>query len=318
MSLLASVRAIASNLGSFKTAFQSRIYSSVSAAGHSTLYAGEYEFKSASGSDVPIHLYPLTPVVKLQDDSKIPFDQVPQFTDRENEWWKAKYVHAWLRSFSTGEYAGLVELDRSVFGSTVRQDLLRRGLRYEEAWMKQGTESTKALGQVRGTTKKAYAQKGRGKARVGTLRAPQFRGGYNVHGPRPHLKTHDINRKVYDACIRTGLSTKFAQDQITIVDSLALAEEGKEELRQRLENLNMMGKRCYVLYGSEDPTEIQNLISVADSFERLRRSEELPHGERPVVVAWARNVSLTPMMDFEHLIIDKAAVEVLEEMYRVD
>jgi large subunit ribosomal protein L4 len=86
-------------------------------------------------------------------------------------------IHAWMESFETGKKVALIELSKDVFGQRIRNDILYRVLRYEKSWREAGTESTKALGQVRGTTRKVFPQKGRGKARVGTIRAPHFRGG---------------------------------------------------------------------------------------------------------------------------------------------
>jgi large subunit ribosomal protein L4 len=91
--------------------------------------------------------------------------------------WKLPTVHSWIKSFESGSLVGLIELDKTVFGESPRSDLLYRALRYEEAWRDQRTESSKALGQVRGTTRKPFPQKGRGRARHGTLRAAQFVGG---------------------------------------------------------------------------------------------------------------------------------------------
>lgn len=87
-------------------------------------------------------------------------------------------------------------MDRSVFGATIRPDILARALRYEESWREQGTESTKNLGQVRGSTRKPFQQKGRGKARVGTVRAPQWKGGKVEHGKQTGIKYNDdmLNR----------------------------------------------------------------------------------------------------------------------------
>ena len=70
-----------------------------------------------------------------------------------------------------------MELQKSVFGTRIRPDILAAAIKYEKSWLEQGTESTKNLGQVRGSTRKPFPQKGRGKSRVGTLRAPQFKGG---------------------------------------------------------------------------------------------------------------------------------------------
>ena len=106
-------------------------------------------------------------------------------------------IHAWLHSFNSGHIVALLDLSKYVFNGDVRLDLINRALVYENSWRAQGTQSTKSLGQVRGSGKKAFPQKGRGKARVHSLRAPHFRGGFNCHGPRPHLRVRGIQRKVF-------------------------------------------------------------------------------------------------------------------------
>ncbi|KAF9366560.1 54S ribosomal protein L4 mitochondrial [Mortierella sp. NVP85] len=88
--------------------------------------------------------------------------------------------------------------------------------------MRQGTHSTKGRSEVSGTTRKAAPQKGRGAARVGSLRAPQRRGGGVPFGPKPRDHSSELPRKVQDMGLRVALSTKFAQDQLVIVDGLEL------------------------------------------------------------------------------------------------
>lgn len=227
----------------------------------------------------------------------------------------ANSVHAWLQEFSSGSSIGLVELNRSVFGGPVRQDILARALRYEQIWRLQGTESTKSLSQVRATKKKPFAQKGRGKARQGTLVGPHFAGGYNAHGPRPHLKSTDIQQKVYDFAIRSALSAKFSQDQLILVDKLTLSNDSKEALLDRLKALKLEGRSCLMLYGSHEP-EVE-LTRSAEKFMIKRKSEDLPFGERFVMVTPATMIAVEPVLNSEYLVVDKAAVEVLEEMYNV-
>ncbi|TPX54488.1 hypothetical protein PhCBS80983_g05908 [Powellomyces hirtus] len=224
-------------------------------------------------------------------------------------------LQSFLTSFTTGRPLGLVELDRSVFGiPTPRSDLLARAVRYEKSWLLQGTESTKNLGQVRGSTRKPFQQKGRGKARVGTLRAPQFRGGYIVHGPRPHDQTTDLPRKVYASALRSALSAKFLQNQLLIVDSLSLPNALKHTLAEPLAANALLGRKIYALYGSEEPE--QNLVRAADKFNPdLKRSDD---DEKRILVAGARMVLVQPILENEILVLDKKALEVLEEMYHVE
>ncbi|RKO99526.1 hypothetical protein CXG81DRAFT_4781, partial [Caulochytrium protostelioides] len=114
----------------------------------------------------------------------------------------------------------MLALDRDVFGRTLRDDLVARGLRYEMSWLKQGTAGTQAKGQVRGSTAKARPQKGTGRSRISSRRAPHWRGGYVVHGPRPHDFAQDLPADVYAQAITDALSLKFAQQQLHVVDDL--------------------------------------------------------------------------------------------------
>ncbi|TPX43162.1 hypothetical protein SeMB42_g04834 [Synchytrium endobioticum] len=224
-------------------------------------------------------------------------------------------MQAWIQSFASATRLGMIELDRSVFGvNPIRQDLIRRAVDYELSWLAQGTESSKTLGQVRGTTGKKLPQKGSGGARHGTFRANQMRGGYAAHGPRPHLKTIDIPTKVYHSGIRSALSAKYIQDQLLIVDTLSLPHSKtlKTDLQQRLAKLKLAGKSCFFLVGSDEPATY--LIQAADMFETQRAGDK----KKALMVANVRHVTVHPLMVNEFVIVDKAAVEVLEEMYHVD
>ncbi|KAJ3194822.1 hypothetical protein HK101_001824 [Irineochytrium annulatum] len=241
---------------------------------------------------------------------RVPFSQLTKFADPKNLWWKAPSLHAWVWNFNPPtSQIGLIELDRNVFGVPNRQDILYRALRYEQSWKEGGTESSKALGQVRGSTRKIVPQKGRGAARHGSKRSALFVGGYNVHGPRPHDKTTDLQKKVYNLAIRTALSVKFAQNQLFVVDSLSMNELSKSKLYESLKGMEVFGKKCYCMYGSDEPETM--LIRSADA---TTKSEE----GKQVLVSSARNISVGPVLENNFLICDKSAIEVLEEMYRED
>ncbi|ORY40800.1 ribosomal protein L4 [Rhizoclosmatium globosum] len=223
-------------------------------------------------------------------------------------------AECFVRSFTNGSALGIVSLSKS-FAVVPRTDLLHRAVRYETAWKAQNTEASKALGQVRGSTRKPAPQKGRGKARVGTLRAAHFVGGYAVHGPTPGAALPDIQRKVYDAAVRSAIATKFNQNQLVVVDSLALDSSSKLSLKERLDALDLAGKKCYFMYGSREPE--LNLVRAADQFT-LKTLKEDKVEERRILVTSAETVSVLPVLENEFLVIDKAALEVLEEMYQVD
>ncbi|KAJ1531192.1 54S ribosomal protein, mitochondrial [Nowakowskiella sp. JEL0078] len=237
---------------------------------------------------------------------------LPRFADPKNVWWKSPVVHAWIHNFENATAMGIIELSKNVFGLPLREDILFRALRYEESWRAQGTESTKSLGQVRGSTRKVFPQKGRGKARVGTRRSPIFKGGYTVHGAKPHDKSIDIPQKLYNLSIKTALSTKFAQDQLLIVDELAVDTVEKLKMINKLKKFDLFGRKVCMLYGNDEPNRL--LVRVADQFKTVSGKGK----EKQLFVANAREISVSPLLDTEILVLDKAAVEILEEMYTED
>ncbi|GJJ71912.1 large subunit ribosomal protein L4 [Entomortierella parvispora] len=131
-------------------------------------------------------------------------------------------LQAWVRDFRSNEPKDLIELQRKVFGAPLRKDILHRVVVWQRDAERQGTQSTKGRSDVSGTTRKAAPQKGRGAARVGSLRAPQRRGGGIAFGPKPRDHSSDLPRKVQDMGLRIALSTKFSQDELIIVDDLTL------------------------------------------------------------------------------------------------
>lgn len=127
----------------------------------------------------------------------------------------------WLISFLTGKKMGIVDLDEMIFGAPPRLDILHRVVVWQCAKMRAGTAKTKNRGEVRGGGRKPHRQKGTGRARQGSIRAPHFRGGGVVHGPRgPISYDYSLPKKVCSMALRTALSVKFAQGDLTIVDTL--------------------------------------------------------------------------------------------------
>src|SRR5438094_8943074 len=104
--------------------------------------------------------------------------------------------------------AGEIELDEQVFGLPVRKDILARMVNWQLAKRRAGTHKAKGISDVSGTTKKPYRQKGTGRARQGSLRSPQFRGGGVVFGRLPRSHAHDLPKKVRNLAMRSALSAK--------------------------------------------------------------------------------------------------------------
>lgn len=126
-----------------------------------------------------------------------------------------------LKSFMTGEVLGSVKLHRFVFGAPHRVDILHRVVVWQRAKRRQGTAKVKDRGEVRGGGKKPWRQKGTGRARQGSIRAPHWRGGGVVHGPRgPKSYEYTLPKKVKRLGLRAALSIKYAQGDLTVVDAL--------------------------------------------------------------------------------------------------
>ena len=138
---------------------------------------------------------------------------------------------AWVRSFETGEKLGIIELSDFLFGARPRLDILHRVVVWPRAKIRAGTAKVKDRGEVRGGGRKPYQQKGTGRARQGSRRAPHFVGGGVVHGPRgPVSYEYTLPKKVRRMGLRTALSVKFSQGDLQIVDSLALSSHKTRDL----------------------------------------------------------------------------------------
>ncbi|KAJ1800606.1 54S ribosomal protein yml6, mitochondrial, partial [Coemansia sp. RSA 2399] len=131
-------------------------------------------------------------------------------------------IQAWLMDFETNDPLEIIDVQRSVFASPIRTDIMHRAVTYERNMRRQGTHSARNRSQVRGSTRKMQPQKGLGMARHGSRRAPQFVGGGKAHGPVPRSHETEIQRKVWLMALRSALSVKYSQDQLVIVDNMNL------------------------------------------------------------------------------------------------
>src|ERR1700722_2044236 len=118
------------------------------------------------------------------------------------------------------ESVGEIELDDSIFGVAVREDLIYRAVNWQLAKRRSGNHKTKGISEISGTTKKPYNQKGTGRARQGSLRSPQFRGGARIFGPVVRSHEHDLTKKVRKLALKTALSAKAAAGQLVIIDTV--------------------------------------------------------------------------------------------------
>ena len=126
--------------------------------------------------------------------------------------------------------AGEIEVSDTVFAAPVRKDILARMIQYQLAKRRAGTHKTKGVSEISGTTKKPWKQKGSGRARAGSLRSPQFRGGATIFGPVVRSHAIDLPKKVRKLALRVALSIKQAEGKLIIIDSLNITEAKTKQL----------------------------------------------------------------------------------------
>jgi large subunit ribosomal protein L4 len=120
--------------------------------------------------------------------------------------------------------AGDLELNDSVFGASPRPDILKQVVRWQLARRQRGTHNTKGISEISGTGARPYRQKGSGRARQGSRRSPQFRGGAVIFGPKPRGHAFDLNKKVRTLGLRLALSDKRREGQLVILDEAVLKD----------------------------------------------------------------------------------------------
>ena len=132
--------------------------------------------------------------------------------------------------------AGTMDLPDAIFAATPRADIMARVVHWQQAKRRAGTHKTKGMGEVQGTTKKPYKQKGTGNARQGSLRAPQFRTGGVVHGPVVRDHGYDLPKKVRRLGLISALSQKAAEGKLVVIEA-ATAGGKTKQLAQQLKAL---------------------------------------------------------------------------------
>ena len=130
--------------------------------------------------------------------------------------------------------AGEIDLDDSVFGAPVRQDILARMVNWQLAKRRAGTHKTKGRSEVRGSTHKLFNQKGTGRARAGSARVSQRRGGGVVFGPLPRDHGHKLPKKVRRLALKSALSAKAAEGKLVVLDGLAVESGKTKDLARRI------------------------------------------------------------------------------------
>ncbi|MCS7044618.1 MAG: 50S ribosomal protein L4 [Bryobacteraceae bacterium] len=146
---------------------------------------------------------------------------------------------------------GELELADSVFNAPVNEHLLYESVRHYLAGLRRGTAKTKVRGEVEGSGKKLWRQKGTGRARMGSIRSPLWRHGGTVHGPVPRDYSYRLNRKMVLGALRSALSAKLRDGELKVVAGWTLADHKTRTMAEVLKNLQ--ADRTVLLVNTNEP-----------------------------------------------------------------
>jgi large subunit ribosomal protein L4 len=196
----------------------------------------------------------------------------------------------------TGSVTGTLDLAPEVFEVTVNQSVMHQALLRQLANGRQGTHDTKNRSEVRGGGRKPYRQKGTGRARQGSIRAVQWRGGGIIFGPTPRSYEQDMPRKQRRLALRSALSAKAAAGELTVLDGFELEAPQTRALVDLLGSLNA-GRRVLLVLGSHN-----------EVLERSARN--IPY----VQVILASNLNVRDLLVAETVLITRDAVDHVTEV----
>ena len=198
-----------------------------------------------------------------------------------------------IRNFEN-QMVGELQLNADIFSAPLRQDILARMVHWQLAKRRAGTHSTKGVSQISGTTKKPWRQKGTGRARQGSLRSPQFRGGAVIFGPHPRDHEYKLPKKVRQLALKTALSSKVASGELLVVEDLNLGTTKTKDLVKKFQALGF--RSALIIDGAE----------VNKDF--VRTTANLPG----VDVLPQQGINVYDILRHEHLVLTRAAIENLE------
>lgn len=151
-----------------------------------------------------------------------------------------------------GEIVGAIELDDVVFGSDIRNELVQQVVVWQLAKRRAGTACTKTRREVRGGGKKPWRQKGTGRARAGTSRSPIWVGGGTVFGPKPRSYAFSLPKKMRKAALKSVLSAKLMEKQITVVDQIELETPKTKVFLETLKALGLENEKALFITPEKD------------------------------------------------------------------
>ena len=196
-----------------------------------------------------------------------------------------------------GKKVNEVELNEAVFGIEPNEAVVHSVLVNFLANQRQGTQNTKTRAEVRGGGRKPWRQKGTGRARQGSIRAPQWIKGGIALGPKPRSYYYTVNKKERRLAIKSMLSSKVLENQLVVVDSIEMKEIKTKEMVKVLNNLKVEGK---------------TLMLLSEKNENVQKSARNIEGVKTTLV---NTINVYDLLKYKNLVVTLDTVKKLEEVY---
>ena len=196
-----------------------------------------------------------------------------------------------------GKEVGKIDLSDAVFGVEVNEHLVHMAVVSQLANNRQGTQKAKTRSEVSGGGRKPWRQKGTGRARQGSIRAPQWIKGGIALGPKPRSYKYTVNKKERQLAVKSVLSSKVLENELVVVDSLPLNDIKTKEMVKALSNLKVEGKA---------------LIMLPEKNEKVQKSARNIEGVKTTLV---ETINVYDLLKYNKLVVTEDAVKKLEEVY---
>lgn len=206
----------------------------------------------------------------------------------------------------TGQQVGEIELNDSIFAAPVNESLMHQALLRQLSNARLGTHKTKDRSEVRGGGRKPWRQKGTGRARQGSIRAPQWVGGGTVFGPQPRKYTKAMPKKMRRAALRSALSVKASAGQIVVVDEFSVDAPKTKAMIQTLQALEVDSQSVLMILAERN-----------DSVQRSARNLQSDKRHK-VKMLLAGYLNIRDLLGFDTILLSKDAVEHIDYWLAID
>lgn len=205
-----------------------------------------------------------------------------------------------VRNLSNNE-VGDIELSDAVFGAELNESLIHEAVRNYLANRRQGTSATKTRGNVSGSGRKLWKQKGTGRARIASLRSPLWKGGGNVHGPQPRDWSYQLPKKMRRGALRSALSERLREGNLIVIDDFGSVGAKTKEFISVLETLGLVDKKKATKTLIVDSLDNANLIRSSKNVQKTK-------------VTNSYGLNIYDLLYHERLLVSKTAIEELSQM----